>query len=182
MKIIPLRTIGLLAALAMGLTSPLFSQIPDLTKDGQSVDRKLTYNLGATNLRCEYLADPLGIDVTKPRLGWVIEEREQMSDVRGQRQTAYQVLVASSEELLAKDHGDLWDTGKVESDQSIQVEYAGKVQVTLRRHVLSELGERRQSVFAVDRRQDGWRGFPIGQRCECPDRPCRDDRRRSPEA
>jgi alpha-L-rhamnosidase len=121
-----IKTIGLLAALAMDLASPLFSQVPDLTKDAQSVDRKFTCNPGATNLRCEYLADPLGIDVTKPRLGWVIEEREQRSDVRGQRQTAYQVLVASSEELLAKDHGDLWDTGKVESDQSIQVEYAGK--------------------------------------------------------
>jgi len=45
------RTTGLLAALAMGLTSPLFSQVPDLTKDTQSVDRKLTYNLGATGLR-----------------------------------------------------------------------------------------------------------------------------------
>ena len=46
-----IKTIGLLAALAMGLTSPLFSQVPDLTKDTQSVDRKLTYNLGATGLR-----------------------------------------------------------------------------------------------------------------------------------
>jgi hypothetical protein len=42
---------GLLAVLAMGLTSPLFPQAPDLTKDAQSVDRKLTYNLGATGLR-----------------------------------------------------------------------------------------------------------------------------------
>jgi hypothetical protein len=46
-----IKTIGLLAALAMGLTSPLFSQVPDLTKDAQSVDRNLTYNLGATGLR-----------------------------------------------------------------------------------------------------------------------------------
>ena len=46
-----IKTIGLLAALTMGLTSPLFSQVPDLTKDTQSVDRKLTYNLGATGLR-----------------------------------------------------------------------------------------------------------------------------------
>ena len=46
-----IKTIVLLAALAMGLTSPLFSQVPDLTKDTQSVDRKLTYNLGATGLR-----------------------------------------------------------------------------------------------------------------------------------
>ncbi|MBI4325727.1 MAG: glycoside hydrolase family 78 protein [Chloroflexi bacterium] len=73
-------------------------------------------------MRCEYLANPLGIDVTKPRLSWVIQ-----SDQRGQRQTAYQVLVASTPERLAKDQGDLWDSGKVASDQSIQVEYAGKL-------------------------------------------------------
>lgn len=46
-----IKTIGLLAALAMGLTSPLYSQVPDLTKDTPSVDRELTYNLGATGLR-----------------------------------------------------------------------------------------------------------------------------------
>ena len=46
-----IKTIGLLAALAVGLTSPLFSQVPDLTKDTQSVDRSLTYNLGATGMR-----------------------------------------------------------------------------------------------------------------------------------
>ena len=46
-----IKTIGLVAALAMGLTSPLFSQAPDLTRDTKSVDRKETYNLGATGLR-----------------------------------------------------------------------------------------------------------------------------------
>jgi len=78
------------------------------------------------NMRCEYRENPLGIDVENPRLSWIIEERSQRPEVRGQKQTAYQVLVASSEELLAKDQGDLWDSGKVASDQSIQVEYAGK--------------------------------------------------------
>ena len=84
------------------------------------------------NLRCEYRENPSGIDVEKPRLSWVIEDRdsrsevgEPRSEVRGQKQTAYQVLVASTPELLAKDNGDLWDSGKLESDQSIQVEYAG---------------------------------------------------------
>ena len=78
------------------------------------------------NLRCEYRENPLGIDVVKPRLSWVIEDRDPRSKVRGIKQTAYQVLVASTPELLAKDQGDLWDSGKVESDQSIQVEYQGK--------------------------------------------------------
>ena len=71
-------------------------------------------------LRCEYLKDPLGIDTTKPRFSWMIA-----SDRRGERQTAYRVLVASSTELLAKDKGDSWDSGRVESDQSVLVEYAG---------------------------------------------------------
>ncbi len=78
------------------------------------------------NLRCEYLKNPPGIDVTKPQLSWVIQERSQKSEIRGQKQTAYQVLVASSPELLSRENGDLWESGKVASDQSIQVEYAGK--------------------------------------------------------
>ena len=91
----------------------------------------------AAKLRCEYLSDPLGIDVVKPRLSWVLEDpsplpsagtsRDQRSEVRGQVQSAYQVLVASTAALLAKDQGDLWDSGKVDSDHSCQVEYAGKL-------------------------------------------------------
>ena len=74
-----------------------------------------------TCLRCEYRQDPFGIDVAKPRLSWVLEASQ-----RGQKQTACQVLVASSPELLAKNQGDLWDSGEVQSDQTTQVEYAGK--------------------------------------------------------
>ena len=76
------------------------------------------------DLRCEYRTDPLGIDVAHPRLSWVIEDLK--SETRGRKQTAYQVLVASTPELLAKDQGDLWDSGKVASEHSIQVEYHGK--------------------------------------------------------
>jgi alpha-L-rhamnosidase len=72
-------------------------------------------------LRCESLANPLGIDVTQPRLGWVMA-----STRRGELQTAYQILVASSEKLLKQNQGDLWDSGKVVSDQSIQVAYQGQ--------------------------------------------------------
>jgi len=79
-----------------------------------------------TNLRCEYLDNPLGIDAAHPRLSWVIEERSQRSEDRGQKQTAYQVLVASTPGLLAKDQGDLWDSGKVMSDAASQIEYGGK--------------------------------------------------------
>jgi len=74
-----------------------------------------------TDLRCEYAVNLLGIDVAQPRLSWVL-----VSEQRAQVQTAYRVLVASSEESLAADSGDLWDSGKVASDQSIHVVYGGK--------------------------------------------------------
>ena len=70
------------------------------------------------NLRCEYRTEPLGIDVPRPRLSWWIE-----SDRRGLRQMAYQVVVASSSELLATDEGDLWNSGKVASKAPVK---AGK--------------------------------------------------------
>jgi alpha-L-rhamnosidase len=78
----------------------------------------------ATELRCEYLKTPLGIDVLHPRLAWILN-----SDERDQRQTAYQILVTSSAAKLRANAGDLWDSGKVDSDQSIQVPYAGKALV-----------------------------------------------------
>jgi alpha-L-rhamnosidase len=83
-------------------------------------------DLVLVKLRCEYRENPMGIDGEKPRLSWKIEERSQKLIARGQKQTAFQILVASSEELLKKDKGDLWNSGKVASDQSIQVEYQGK--------------------------------------------------------
>ncbi|HEY9175438.1 MAG TPA: glycoside hydrolase family 78 protein, partial [Verrucomicrobiae bacterium] len=72
-------------------------------------------------LRCEFLKDPAGIDVTEPRLSWILDSGE-----RGARQTAYEILVASSAAKLKPGQADLWDTGKVASDQSIHVRYAGK--------------------------------------------------------
>jgi len=71
-------------------------------------------------LRCEYRVDPLGIDVTRPRLSWILDSRR-----RSQKQSAYQILVAGSEQSLTRDIGDLWDTSKVSSDQTSQVVYEG---------------------------------------------------------
>jgi alpha-L-rhamnosidase len=74
-------------------------------------------------LRCEYLVDPLGIDVAKPRLDWILAGAPDAP--RGQMQSAYRVLVASSPGLLAKDQGDLWDSGKVRSSETGFIAYAG---------------------------------------------------------
>ena len=77
--------------------------------------------LSAARLRCEYLENPLGIDTLQPRLSWIVESKQ-----RAQRQTAYQILVASTETKLKANAGDLWDSGQVPSDQTLHVNYAGK--------------------------------------------------------
>lgn len=75
------------------------------------------------NLRCEYLNDPSGIDVLKPRLSWILISSK--PSLRNKSQTAYQVLVSKSLAELNKDRGDLWNSGKVVSDQSINIHYDG---------------------------------------------------------
>ena len=69
------------------------------------------------NPRCEYRVNPLGIDAVKPRLSW-----EFFSNQRGVMQENYRILVASSLERLNRNQGDLWDSGIVQSDRSIQVQ------------------------------------------------------------
>jgi alpha-L-rhamnosidase len=73
------------------------------------------------NLRCEMLTNPQGIDVTAPRLSWQLT-----GSGRNIRQTAYEILVASSATKLAANQGDLWTSGKVSSNESIMVAYKGR--------------------------------------------------------
>lgn len=77
--------------------------------------------IGVTNLRTEQLKNPSGIDTHQPRLGWRIESNEQ-----NVMQTAYHILVASSPDLLAQGKGDMWDSGKVETDASQWITYQGE--------------------------------------------------------
>lgn len=71
-------------------------------------------------MQCEHVVNPLGIDRLSPRLGWTL-----LSDHRGARQSAYQIQVAESPADLAGGSKLLWDSGRVASDQSVDVEYAG---------------------------------------------------------
>jgi alpha-L-rhamnosidase len=77
--------------------------------------------LQADSLRAENQHNPIGLDTARPRLSWHLE-----SSRRGERQTAYQILAASSAEKLAHNEPDLWDSGKVESAESIQIPYSGR--------------------------------------------------------
>ncbi|MGI8907975.1 MAG: family 78 glycoside hydrolase catalytic domain [Candidatus Sumerlaeaceae bacterium] len=75
----------------------------------------------AVDLKCEYMTQPLGIEVTAPRFSWRIEDSR-----RGARQTSYRILVASTPELLERNKADLWDSGKIDKDETSNVVYAGK--------------------------------------------------------
>lgn len=87
------------------------------TAGGSAAHAALTVNA----LRCEYHTDPLNIVTPRPRLFWQVA-----SSRRGQKQTAYRILVASSPEVLARNEGDQWDSGKVTSPETIQIPYGGK--------------------------------------------------------
>ncbi|MEO2012802.1 MAG: family 78 glycoside hydrolase catalytic domain [Fuerstiella sp.] len=80
--------------------------------------------LTATDLRCEHLVNPLGIDDLQPRLSWKLAATNKAK--RGQSQSAYHVLVASDRSGLQQNRGDLWDSGRIASDKSHLVAYAGK--------------------------------------------------------
>jgi len=80
-----------------------------------------TLALSPTHLHCEFTENPMGVDMAQPRLYWWVE-----SEKRDRKQTAYQILAASNPNLLAQDTGDLWDSGKVISDQTTHVLYGGK--------------------------------------------------------
>ncbi|MBN1344434.1 MAG: family 78 glycoside hydrolase catalytic domain [Phycisphaerae bacterium] len=71
-------------------------------------------------LRCEYQKEPIAVDTTVPRFCWDVSDTR-----RGARQTAYQILVAGSLATLKAGQADLWDSGKVVSDQSVHVPYGG---------------------------------------------------------
>lgn len=71
------------------------------------------------DLRCEYLADPLGIDADRPRLSW------RLADSRtGARQTAYQLFVGDDSVAVQGGKGTNWQTGRTRSD-SLLITYDG---------------------------------------------------------
>ena len=91
----------------------------DNTRESDSSER-VSKSIRIQRLRCEYRDRPLGIDHPAPRLSWTLE-----SPVRGQKQTAYRVLAARSMKALHAGRGDLWDSGKVKSNRSVNIIYAG---------------------------------------------------------
>jgi alpha-L-rhamnosidase len=98
---------GIWALVLSGMALPVFAQQAATTA-------------GPVELRVDNLANPLGIDDATPKFSWQLRDAE-----TGAKQTAYEVLVASSPELLAQGKADVWDSGRVESGRSLNVRYGG---------------------------------------------------------
>ena len=121
--------------------------------------KQMKPDVSVGNLRVENLDQPLGIDTAEPRFSWQI-----ISDKRDVRQTAYQIVVND-------DKGEVWNTGKVESDQQLWIPYAGKklesnTHCTWRVKVWTTVGESDWSsdeCFSIGLLDEGkWRGYWIG--------------------
>ncbi|MGO4184271.1 family 78 glycoside hydrolase catalytic domain [Paenibacillus sp. TAF43_2] len=110
------KTMSLLLALVIGFTLclPMTS-----TAYGEAGGTGAT--MAVTDLTTEYTNNPIGIDVVKPRMSWKLQ-----SDKRGQLQTAYAIQVASTNQKLLDNQPDVWNTDKVDSNQSVNVVYDGK--------------------------------------------------------
>lgn len=108
-------------ALSLSLGGPWFLRGATLLAAFMITPAAARAELAVQDLRCEYLDNPQGIDAPTPRLSWIATSAQ-----RGERQTAYQILVASTPENLAAEGGDLWDTGRVAAADSIQIPYSGK--------------------------------------------------------
>ena len=106
-----------LILIARNITIILFSLSFIMSIPSCSIFKK---SVEASRLRCEYKRNPV-IDKLHPRLSWILE-----SDVIGQKQTAYRILVATSPEKLSPGNADLWDSQKITGDKTYQIKYQGK--------------------------------------------------------
>lgn len=82
--------------------------------------QQLNAQVTVSNLRCEMLLNPQGIDVKQPRLSWQLQ-----SNQRNVVQTSYQIFVSSNAQNLQQNKGDVWNSGKISSNQSLHVQYNG---------------------------------------------------------
>ncbi len=108
------------------LTIPIMSQAEMKTLKSNSSGESFLHPISLT---CEYLQNPLGIDVQQPRFFWKVA-----SDQNGAKQSAYRILVSGDPDMLARNKGEIWDSGKIKSDKTIQIVYNGKPLETTKKY------------------------------------------------
>jgi alpha-L-rhamnosidase len=83
------------------------------------------------DLKCEYLHEPLGVEVLHPRLSWRLDTSS--LNKRCITPKAYQIRVASSLKNLSDQMSDLWDSGEIQSPETTQIEYKADNAKSLKR-------------------------------------------------
>ncbi|TJZ63285.1 alpha-L-rhamnosidase [Sphingobacterium olei] len=80
-------------------------------------------------LSCEYISNPLGLETATPRFSWTLA-----ASARNQMQQAYEILVSDNLKDAQSGKGNMWQPGKINSDQSLHVTYAGKPLKSFKRY------------------------------------------------
>jgi alpha-L-rhamnosidase len=78
------------------------------------------HEIELSNLKCEYLRNPIGVDILQPRFSWNI-----FSDSRGVAQSAYRIIIGEQKDALINGKISIWDTGKTPSDKLTNIVYDG---------------------------------------------------------
>ncbi|MFJ7074000.1 family 78 glycoside hydrolase catalytic domain [Streptomyces sp. NPDC098781] len=87
---------------------------------GPATAASVPHRAAVEGLTVEHRTNPLGVDAERPRFGW-----RTASPVRGRRQSAYRILVATAPDRLTPTRADVWNSGRVTSPDSVAVRYAG---------------------------------------------------------
>ncbi|HWK07433.1 MAG TPA: family 78 glycoside hydrolase catalytic domain [Puia sp.] len=85
--------------------------------------------LKTNHLTCEYLVNPLGIDIAKPALSWQL-----VSEQRDQQQSAYTIIVSDNRADIDHLHGNTWTSGKKSSSRNTNIIYAGPALHSFKRY------------------------------------------------
>lgn len=86
-----------------------------------SIQLSLAAPLEPGRLTCEYIENPLGIDIAKPRFSWTFT-----TQARNQFQSAYELLVSDDLKAIQQGKGTVWSTGKINTAQNLHIQYGGK--------------------------------------------------------
>jgi hypothetical protein len=106
----------------------LRNQTPARQSD-EALSSTSTSGIVPVKLKTEDGVNPLGIDARSPQLSWILQPHSRLD--RGLGQSAYRILVASSPQILDRNQGDVWDSGKVLSSITFNVPYAGQSLLSL---------------------------------------------------
>lgn len=95
-----------------------------LCSPGIACAAQYTATIRPSALRCDARTNPLGVQTAAPAFSWIPVATQ--ARARGLRQTAWQLLVASSPADLARNDGNMWNTSRVTGSSGLHHAYGGQ--------------------------------------------------------